>query len=447
MNYKHFSGNIFRQKTYNQQNLASFVHKEYWQLCPYFSQVYYLITSDEDCQYVFPEFAKKATATTKDGKISSTVSDYWTMLFAAICTEAGSLSLKEKKNLKESGTEIKTHMDINSKISGHSDKKSSAQDMADAGFSALGIIFRCGWLVRNQHTIFDYIHNKLKLVQQAGKVLAGWKVKFSDDYFGGYTPTLDAVTEGREELYKFAYLLLHNHSYVTDEKKLMFVAILLHRYGDFCETLKAHPHNMYEDMSIHMVVAKINIALRQCHIKEETFSKWQKQVRNDFLMKNMLSLDLKGRNGVLGKDRSLVCDPRSMMECFSQMAHHIGCLEKQMIQMSEDSREMNLQWQQRFDLLQKVFLNEYVSKKTIDDKPKVYLNLEQIFENQVKYTPEDLYMRWFYYEAPEAWEHPKKTFRALSKHLGSGLSNRFHRTKTFIKTLLLYADDYPVSLI
>ena len=79
------------------------------------------------------------------------------MLFEAICTEASSLSLKEKKNLKVSGTEIKTHMNISSKITGHSNKKSSAQDMADAGFSALGIIFRCGWLVRNQHTIFDYI--------------------------------------------------------------------------------------------------------------------------------------------------------------------------------------------------------------------------------------------------------------------------------------------------
>ena len=123
MNYKHFSGNIFRQKTYNQQNLASFVHKEYWQLCPYFSQVYYLIYSDEDSEYVFPEFSKKAVSTAKDGKISSTVSLYWAGLFESICTEGGSLTQKEKKKVKVSGGELKTHMNINSKITGHSEKK------------------------------------------------------------------------------------------------------------------------------------------------------------------------------------------------------------------------------------------------------------------------------------------------------------------------------------
>ena len=108
---------------------------------------------------------------------------------------------------------------------------------------------------------------------------------------------------------------------------------------------------------------------------------------------------------------------------------------------------MNLRWQKRFDLLQKVFLHEYMDKKIVDDQPKFYLNLEQIFESQVKYTLEDLYMRWFYYEAPEAWERQKQHYRALNKLAGNGLSNKFLRTKNFIKTLLLYADDYPVSLI
>ena len=130
-------------------------------------------------------------------------------------------------------------------------------------------------------------------------------------------------------------------------------------------------------------------------------------------MKNMLALDLKGGNGVLGKDRSLVCDPRSMMECFSQMAHHIGSLEKQLIQMSEDNREMNLQWQKRFDLLEKVFLQEYMKNEIKKEQPKIYLNVEQIFATQSIYTLEDLFMRWFYYETPAAWENQKK----LLKHL------------------------------
>ena len=57
--YKIFSGNVFRQKTYNKQNLSSYVHKKHWQLCPYFSQAYFLIASDEDSEFVFQEFTKR----------------------------------------------------------------------------------------------------------------------------------------------------------------------------------------------------------------------------------------------------------------------------------------------------------------------------------------------------------------------------------------------------
>ena len=70
--------------------------------------------------------------------------------------------------------------------------------------------------------------------------------------------------------------------------------------------------------------------------------------------------------------------------------------------MSEDNKEMNLQWQKRFDLLQKVFLQEYLKKDKIIQQRKLYLNIEQIFEIQIVYTLEDTYMRWFYYETPAA---------------------------------------------
>ena len=63
------------------------------------------------------------------------------------------------------------------------------------------------------------------------------------------------------------------------------------------------------------------------------------------------------------------------------------------------------------------------------------------------YTLEDLFMRWFYYETPAAWENQKKTFKALNISVGNGLSNKFLRSKNSIKTMLLFAENYPVSLI
>ena len=328
VNYKHFTGNVFRQKTYNQQDLSSYIHKEFWQLCPYFSQVYFLISCDLASKYVFPEFAKKALSIKKDGKVESQVSEYWKSLFEELCF-VQNWTKEEKRQKLSARRKLETKMGINRFVTGHSAKKASAQDMAEAGFCALGIIFRCGWLVRNQHSVFDYIHNKLKLVQQGGKILAGWKVKFGDDYFGGYSPTLDAVSTGKDLLTNFAYLLLASHPFVTDEKKEILVAVLLHYYRDFCAALKAHPQEIFENLLTHTVCAKIEMARKICKISIEMFESWQDDIRSDFLSKNMLALDLKGLNGVMDKDADkLFVDPRCMLEQFFQMVHHIGVLEK-----------------------------------------------------------------------------------------------------------------------
>ena len=123
VDYKIFSGNIFRQKTYNKQNLSSYVHQKHWQLCPYFSQAYFLIASDEDSEYVFPEFAKKAKCTNKDGKIDSQVSEYWKSLFEMICIVDGPLTKKEKKLDKTNRRVLQMFLDISVGLTGHSTKK------------------------------------------------------------------------------------------------------------------------------------------------------------------------------------------------------------------------------------------------------------------------------------------------------------------------------------
>ena len=176
--YTVITGDVFRQKTYNrQQDLSTFVHRDHWQLCAYFSQAYYLVMSDLDSVYLFPEFNERAMFTsstsTKEGEASkakaqSRVAEYWKSLFEEVCFVGGALSKSEKKKPVEEQRVITTRCNINTKLTGHSHKKGSTQAMADRGYPALGIIFRTGWAVRGTHTLFDYVYNKEQLVQLAG---------------------------------------------------------------------------------------------------------------------------------------------------------------------------------------------------------------------------------------------------------------------------------------
>ena len=148
--------------------------------------------------------------------------------------------------------------------------------MADAGFSALGIIFRCGWLVRNQHSVFDYIYCKDRLIDQGGKVLVDWTVKVGGAYYGGFTQTIDAVMVGKDLLVEFGLMLLVHHTSVSNEKKLILVTVLLHLYDDFCKTLEAHPEKVFEDLNVHVVVAKIEMTRKRCNISIDMFNQWKK---------------------------------------------------------------------------------------------------------------------------------------------------------------------------
>jgi len=72
------------------------------------------------------------------------------------------------------------------------------------------------------HTIFDYIVKSLKNDERCGKVLAGWKMRHGDTYFGGYPPRLEDITVESGKVENFVNLILAHQVKIEGEHICLF---------------------------------------------------------------------------------------------------------------------------------------------------------------------------------------------------------------------------------
>ena len=97
--------------------------------------------------------------------------------------------------------------------------------MTDCHACALAIIFRAGWSVRNENTLFDYIFQKENLTSDSGKILAGWLYKYGNIRHGGYTPDLNDVPGSL--IQHFAQRLFVKHPSISFSHKTLLAASIL----------------------------------------------------------------------------------------------------------------------------------------------------------------------------------------------------------------------------
>ncbi len=167
-----------RQKDGPEQYIPVFPHRDSYHEDYYFSLVYSLVMMENDSEYMFPTFADKARNET-DEKSDSKVSSHWSTVFRKL------LDL-----FKEYAGEC------NPGLSSHHGKKGSNMLMANSATSAgLPQIFRTGWEVRGVHSLFDYVVGTVVMAVKGGKAVAGWTSSQNNQVVGGYTPSLDDITE------------------------------------------------------------------------------------------------------------------------------------------------------------------------------------------------------------------------------------------------------------
>lgn len=101
------------------------------------------------------------------------------------------------------------------------------------------IIGRCGWLLKEFHTFFDYWQSTGKSMTKSGRVMNGWPVND-----GGVPPTFNHVKTNRHKIVTFVNSLL-GHTKLPSEITSILVANGLRFYSNFCEILRHEPTGKY----------------------------------------------------------------------------------------------------------------------------------------------------------------------------------------------------------
>ena len=104
-------------------------------------------------------------------------------------------------SIVESGDSVK----IKAPIRSHAFKRSSVQKLSEH-ISPHVFCERVGFMMRNVHTIFEYIFNTEKQDKVSGKTVQNWLARHNGEVLGEMPPTIDAITVASE---KYLYLLNH----------------------------------------------------------------------------------------------------------------------------------------------------------------------------------------------------------------------------------------------
>ena len=112
------------------------------------------------------------------------------------------------------------------KIQAHSMKKAGVNELVDS-LDFHTFLFRCGWMVRNLHTAFDYIFNNEKKDSVCGKVLAGWKLVGSNGERHGGNPCKSRMNHEPAMFDLFVTNLFFGHKDLkSDVQKILCTSVL-----------------------------------------------------------------------------------------------------------------------------------------------------------------------------------------------------------------------------
>ena len=184
-------------------------------------------------------------------------------------------------------------MDLNPNLTSHCGKKYAAQFMGETTcLSPLATVFRCGWEMRNVHTLFDYLVSSAVNDRKSAKVLANWNVVsgISGEIGGGIPPNVDDITTEREKANTFAELLFSTHTNLSREIKRILASNILRFYEDFVDLIKAESSECFEEPEKHYFVAMILSKLQDAQVTAETFLQWQIDIKRGFCRNNFYYL-------------------------------------------------------------------------------------------------------------------------------------------------------------
>jgi len=114
----------------------------------------------------------------------------------------------ETSDIPAQFVEAMKHVKNNSKgdrqatIRSHSLKRSSVSDLQE-NLPAHSFVARCGFVVKNIHTIFEYFFNSKSQDMQSALVLGGWMFSVGGSIQGGIPPEKSSIVTAPDKLQPF----------------------------------------------------------------------------------------------------------------------------------------------------------------------------------------------------------------------------------------------------
>ena len=340
-------------------------------------------------------------------------------------------------------------------------RKKAAGDMSDnqeVPFHYL--VFRCGWLVKNLHTAFDYVFNSKVKDRKCARVLAGWM----DKTYGGISPSFKHIKTEKKKAELFMNALLHHHHTLPTRATYILFGSFLRFYDEFLEILSYDPSNKFDDPSMHPFVSQVNSIMEDCEVSEDLFNVWKKEIEEEFGAINYMALPTSDVPSCLIDGRP-VADEIADVKKYSAGAYNKCQAMERLIKRQEatiqDLRKKNDM------LLEKVQKTEENVKEilallkgnrgelkrgaspetTLDDEtahvpPKKQLKFAPKYDVVVKTldqsSPDMFLFHWTVNNATKAYyEHDKK---AMTKSEKSKFEQRFHRLKNIATALMKFYD-------
>ena len=157
------------------KEVRSYPNRDEFLLDYHFALAYSLILNQHTKQtdFIFPEFEAEINYDKSDSKKDSQTAQLYRRYAdrlievsktygTAVCTDDDEFNEEDLHCL----------VCLPSQFRGHGNKKRAVNKLAEA-LEIQVFSFRCGWMVRNMHSAFDYIFNTIKKDAKCGKVLAG----------------------------------------------------------------------------------------------------------------------------------------------------------------------------------------------------------------------------------------------------------------------------------
>jgi hypothetical protein len=109
---------------------------------------------------------------------------------------------------------VTTKGKIRANIRSHSFKRLAVQELQEY-LPPHAFVGRCGWVVKNIHTLYDYMFNSKRQDANAGKTLQGWIFSVGGEVLGGLPPDINNIRTSPAKVSLFVNALFRESVYLV----------------------------------------------------------------------------------------------------------------------------------------------------------------------------------------------------------------------------------------